>query len=878
MLPLPRDRSRAIPLPWGIPHTPSQLVRAAFLAAISILAALTHAQSCDPAWLSAGQENGLPGTDMAVRTTAVFDVDGEGPEPAWLIIGGQGTSSSSTAGNTVIRGLAAWNGSNWINIGNAETPVGGGTVEALHIHNGELIASGTFASIAGVPANNIAAWNGTTWRPLASGLGVGNSQVRALATYNNELYAGGTFVATGAGALVYNIARFDGSAWRSVANGVAEATNTSSSVNALLNFGGDLVVAGDFSNAGDIPARNIARWNGSTFSGFAQGIGRDTFSSVNVLAVINGTLFAGGIIDALPGGSTNTFSGLAQWSGTQWTRSANNYTFGEVRSIRTFQDSIYIATASVDQNQLVRWTGSSTPPVPVLPAPAAGFPQLYHLDSYAGQLVIAGSLSADAAAFYRGMGVVNFNGTSFNSFGRGFAGSITALQPDGDGVFMAGSIQFAGNAPATRGLVRWNGASTWETYPGSIFNSGAINDVTRFGNQIIVGGSFFTSTSGINHLSAWNGTAWTRVGASSPSNDVRAVAVFQNELYIGGNFQTIGTVPSPFIARWNGTAWNLVGHGLNGLVTDLHVFGDRLIATGTFSASGTTQLSRIGAWNGSEWQPLGTGLGPSAEGRCLATWGNNLIVAGANFAFQLTPVSRWNGSTWTSMPAAPTSVSRLEVIGGILYAVGSFSSVNLVSCAGFAQWNGSIWVVPSLGLPGTFLASSASSPVTPTAVARLSDGRGIVCGPFAFAGGSVARSWATFSAGGGQNPILSQPADFTACPNLGAQFSVTLQNPAAASYEWRRDGMPLRDGRGISGATSNILTIEGVLPTDAGLYQCRIITTCGVLNSAEATLTVAVQPNCPKVCDDVDFNNDGSIFDPLDVDSFLSVFSEGPCL
>jgi hypothetical protein len=31
-------------------------------------------------------------------------------------------------------------------------------------------------------------------------------------------------------------------------------------------------------------------------------------------------------------------------------------------------------------------------------------------------------------------------------------------------------------------------------------------------------------------------------------------------------------------------------------------------------------------------------------------------------------------------------------------------------------------------------------------------------------------------------------------------------------------------------------------------------------------------------CDSVDFNNDGSLFDPTDVDAFLSVFSEGPCV
>jgi hypothetical protein len=31
-------------------------------------------------------------------------------------------------------------------------------------------------------------------------------------------------------------------------------------------------------------------------------------------------------------------------------------------------------------------------------------------------------------------------------------------------------------------------------------------------------------------------------------------------------------------------------------------------------------------------------------------------------------------------------------------------------------------------------------------------------------------------------------------------------------------------------------------------------------------------------CDGVDFNNDGSLFDPTDIDAFLSVFSEGPCI
>ncbi|GEM_PF-890172 len=48
----------------------------------------------------------------------------------------------------------------------------------------------------------------------------------------------------------------------------------------------------------------------------------------------------------------------------------------------------------------------------------------------------------------------------------------------------------------------------------------------------------------------------------------------------------------------------------------------------------------------------------------------------------------------------------------------------------------------------------------------------------------------------------------------------------------------------------------------------------------EAFLSVYSEGPCIpnfQVCDDIDFNNDGGFFDPCDVDSFLLVFSEGPC-
>ncbi len=48
----------------------------------------------------------------------------------------------------------------------------------------------------------------------------------------------------------------------------------------------------------------------------------------------------------------------------------------------------------------------------------------------------------------------------------------------------------------------------------------------------------------------------------------------------------------------------------------------------------------------------------------------------------------------------------------------------------------------------------------------------------------------------------------------------------------------------------------------------------------DAFLSVYSEGPCVPVsatCNDIDFNNDSSLFDPCDIDAFLVVFSEGPC-
>src|SRR5262249_48220320 len=77
-----------------------------------------------------------------------------------------------------------------------------------------LVVAGNFENAGGVPAKNIAAWDGQTWHALGSGLdnATSNGQVRALAILNGQLIAGGTFTQSGAVSFTNNVARWDGSA------------------------------------------------------------------------------------------------------------------------------------------------------------------------------------------------------------------------------------------------------------------------------------------------------------------------------------------------------------------------------------------------------------------------------------------------------------------------------------------------------------------------------------------------------------------------------------------------------------------------------------------------------------------------------------------
>jgi hypothetical protein len=250
------------------------------------------------------------GMDTQVTTLAVYD-DGSG---AAIYAGGQ----FQVADGMPAAHIAKWNGVNWTPVGNG---LNGGVAELVAFDDGTgmaLYATGGFDHSGSQSLSNIARWNGSTWSSV--GLGV-SSSANALTVFDDgggpALYVGGSFYFSGA-TKVIRVGKWTGSSWVCVGDGV------NSDVYDLAVYDGgsgpELYAAGAFTGAGSIRTGPIAKWNGTTWSAVGGGVRRiGLLPQVRVLAVHDDgsgpALYAGGLFDVAGNMSAKN---VARWDGTAW--------------------------------------------------------------------------------------------------------------------------------------------------------------------------------------------------------------------------------------------------------------------------------------------------------------------------------------------------------------------------------------------------------------------------------------------------------------------------------------------------------------------------------------------------------------------------------
>ncbi len=331
---------------------------------------------------------------------------------------------------------------------------------------------------------------------------------------------------------------------------------------------------------------------------------------------------------------------------------------------------------------------------------------------------------------------------SLSALDRGLNGQVYAIAVSGSDVYVGGQFTNVGSdgtsVTGLKNIAKWNTTSlTWSALGNGL--NDIVYTIAISGSNLYVGGVFTnagggTPISGLFKIAKWNTTtsAWSAL-SNGLNNDVFAIAINGNDVYVGGNFgESMNFDVSGLnnIAKWNTTTstWSALNTGLDNAVYTLAIVNNIVYAGGAFNNVGSGNLinglRHIAKWNGSAWSALGNGLSNVVYAIAGSGSGNELFVGGAftdvglgaTSIPGLRHIAKWSGSAWSALGNGLNNrVFAIAMLGSDVYAGGQFTDVGGgASISGLnyiAKWNGSAWSALNQGLNATinFNGMAASS-------------------------------------------------------------------------------------------------------------------------------------------------------------------------
>ena len=664
----------------------------------------TASGQCTPDW--------LPGDPIRTPygfadSSALWDPDGTGPLPVELVFGGDFNAATSLGAKVI-----TWNGTTWRNLDGLSADF----LRALTVHNGELYA----ATVDG--NSEIRRWTGSSWSLFAQPGG----GVTTMATYNGQLVVGGSFLSIG-GTSVNNIAAWNGTSWSPLGSGI-QGTPL-----AMTVLSGVLYVGGSLTSAGGTPVGNFASWNGAawnagpSFNGWVRAL-----AIRSTTAIVNSYVFAAGSFTAytLPGASTATpVSYCARFAPATSTWTTFDHPNGPIHalSVRSTGLSSYEIAAlspTTGANPSFRvatstggaWTTLATAGTAATTEPMTlNYFQGRHTVSCSSTTTAVQSLVNGAWTGVEGQGIqgqvddaillgddlviggtfATISGTTVNHLAHGSSGNwvplgggvtgtgpvhVSALAKDTNGHLLVGGRFDAAGTTLAAGVARWDG-SQWFAYGSGL--PGDVLALLPLANGDVLAGGAFQVPGGAQNLARWNGTTWAPLGGSFDGPVYQLASLPDGSVVAGGAFTSAGGTPANNLARWDGSSWLPLGAGTDGpvLATAVTPNGD-LYAGGSFTVIGG-HLARLGMWSNGVWTPVTTlGLGSASILGIAAHDNGDVFVGGQTFSFSLgpfgswsTPLLRFRGSTMTPMDVVGTEVRGIAVADD-LAMVGSFHVVD----------------------------------------------------------------------------------------------------------------------------------------------------------------------------------------------------------
>lgn len=390
---------------------------------------------------------------------------------------------------------AYWDGTAW-----TPGPFGPlGTVRTFTRAGGDLFLAGSMFHYYGsgglYGVNNILAWNGAQFRTLGPGSGVLNSgYVTGLGTFNNRLIATGSLNQVGNATQVHGIAAWDGTQWSKLGTGLDETFGNPSGKH-LANWNNKLVVTGYFTGAGAVNSQGIVAWDGAAWQGFDGGF---TAQGARV-AVYNADLIASSAAGnlGLNPGTGATLGHVARWTGAHW------QTIGTVTPVFALGDHgmtvwngqlIYGGSFSsingVTAPNIARWNGTTWSPL------GSGLNNFVTaLAVHNGELYASGYFTASGATPLPGF-MARWNGSAWVAVGTGLDNSAVEMTSADGKLFVTGGFAGAGGNPAYR-IATWDG-TTWSALGSGLAEGPTGNHsnslcLTAWNDGLFAGGFFNTA-------------------------------------------------------------------------------------------------------------------------------------------------------------------------------------------------------------------------------------------------------------------------------------------------------------------------------------------------------------------------------------------------
>lgn len=273
----------------------------------------------------------------------------------------------------------------------------------------------------------------------------------------------------------------------------------------------------------------------------------------------------------------------------------------------------------------------------------------------------------------------------FGTFGDDLGNySIWKLRVINGVLYAVGSFAFSDGHPANGIAKRENGQ--WVPVGNLITEDSdpILTDVIDYHGEIYACGAVSLAPNGENGIIRFDGTNWTAPGGGILGGNAGGLcmAIYQDELVLGGTIHRSAGNPGHMIMRWNGEEWRGLGTHLRDQNNDtigearcyaLLPYQDKLLVAGGFWYAGGVPASRFAIWDGDGW--CGTGDEWEGYGESLTVFDDTLFMA-SGYEVNGMPVNRiakWVGGSIEGTVCS-TPVNVLEHAEGQTIAVASLGN------------------------------------------------------------------------------------------------------------------------------------------------------------------------------------------------------------